>query len=386
MFYKMFHGEFNIGFSTPASDVCSTCTLLMNKIKSEKDPTKKVELMTQKRIHKLRANAFYEIMKTSVPDSVTLCFDLQQVLPLPCTPIGECFYARQVSLYNFCIFDLDHNKPFFYVWDETQAHRGSVEIGSALYSYLNSLDIPNNIKVIRMFCDGCGGQNKNSHIIHTLLQWLYAKSPQTLHCIQITFPVTGHSFMPADRVFGRIEKDLKRIPVITIKEKYFECFKRHGDLRILGTDWITKDITILENNLKKVNSIQSLKRIHITKKFKQGTQNALNCVVKSYENFKFETGKEESISLLIKGKCIPLEIPNTDSGTIPLTVNKKKDVENLLKKQFGDDWRNLEELSWYKSVIDDQNISTQNMRREEEQPNDDCDCNCNELDYGDLRV
>ena len=82
MFYKIFHGEYNIGFSTPASDVCSTCTLLSSKIKVEKIPSKKVELMTQKRIHKLRANSFYEIMKSEVPSSITLCFDLQQVLPL----------------------------------------------------------------------------------------------------------------------------------------------------------------------------------------------------------------------------------------------------------------------------------------------------------------
>lgn len=170
MFYKMFHGEFNIGFPTP-SDVCSTCTLLMNKIKYEKDPTKKVELMTQKRIHKLRANAFYEIMKTSVPDSVALCFELQQVLPLPRTPIGECFYGRQISVYNFCIFNIDNNKPYFYVWDETQANRGSVEIGSALYSYLSSLDIPNNVKVLRLFCDGCGGQNKNSQYLQIKLEY-----------------------------------------------------------------------------------------------------------------------------------------------------------------------------------------------------------------------
>lgn len=39
----------------------------------------------------------------------------------------------------------------------------------------------------------CGGQNKNSHIIHTLMHWLENKSPEHLKEIIITFPVRGHS-------------------------------------------------------------------------------------------------------------------------------------------------------------------------------------------------
>lgn len=41
MFYRIFHGEFNIGFNRPSSDACNTCTLLSNQIKTETDARKK---------------------------------------------------------------------------------------------------------------------------------------------------------------------------------------------------------------------------------------------------------------------------------------------------------------------------------------------------------
>ncbi|XP_045504864.1 uncharacterized protein LOC123701432 [Colias croceus] len=203
MFYDIFYKDFNIGFSCPSSDACNVCTLWSYKIKNECDPAKKQILMVEKRVHKLRANAFYQYMKDEVEGSISFCFDLQQVQPLPRTPIQDAFYSRQVSLYNFCIVDLKSKKPTFFTWNETQASRGSVEIGSALYTYLNGLDIPAEITTLRLFCDGCGGQNKNNHIIHMLLFWLHNNAPPHLRQINLTFPVRGHSFLPADRVGWR---------------------------------------------------------------------------------------------------------------------------------------------------------------------------------------
>lgn len=157
MFTQIFLKDFNIGFSSPSSDTCCTCTLLRNSLKNETDTNKRAQIMVQKRIHKLRANAFYTHLKKDVPNSKTLCFDLQQVLPLPKTPIQEAFYCRQVSLYNFCVVNTDSNNPDFYCWNETQAGRGSEVIGSALLNHLNSMDFSNETELLRLFCDGCGG-------------------------------------------------------------------------------------------------------------------------------------------------------------------------------------------------------------------------------------
>lgn len=43
--------------------------------------------------------------------------------------------------------------------------------------------------------------------------------------IQITFPVRGHSFLPADRVFGQVEKLLRKQPTIIHKTDYIDVYK-----------------------------------------------------------------------------------------------------------------------------------------------------------------
>lgn len=375
MFYKIFHREYNIGFRKPSSDVCNTCTLLGNRIKTEKDVQKRSELMIQSRVHKMRSNAFYGLMKRNIPGSISICFDLQQVLPLPKTPIQDSFYARQISLYNFCIYNIDVKKATFYLWDETQANRGATEIGSAVYYYLSQLNIPDDITVLRFFCDGCGGQNKNSFIIHGLMQWLYSRSPKNLNEIWLHYPVRGHSFLPADRVFGRIEKDLRRYAVITAKEEYVEKICKHGDVNRLGEHWHLKDIKGLSEKLKKVEGIQKLKRIAIIKCVNKRTEKVLNCKIIGHEHFIFESGKEEAISLLKQSKRIPLDIPTLERMPFGLSTKKKKDVDHILKQQFGDDWRNLDDLAWYKHILDDAGCILQTEENEH-----DTACECNEPD------
>ncbi|CAH2088851.1 unnamed protein product [Euphydryas editha] len=132
MFQKVFSEDFNIGFKSPASDACSTCILLSNKIKIATDPDNKRILMVQKRVHNLRAKAFYKLCRNDDPDSENFCFDLQQVQPWPRTPIQESFYSRQISYYNLCFVGMDSRNPRFYQWSEDQGGRGATEVGSAL--------------------------------------------------------------------------------------------------------------------------------------------------------------------------------------------------------------------------------------------------------------
>lgn len=208
MFRRIFVTEFNIGFKSPASDVCSYCTLLSNQIKGATTPSEKSSKMTEKRVHRLRAKAFYKHLKKDVPESKTLCFDLQQIQPLPKTQVQEAYYARQFGFYALCIVDTATNKPDFYTWTEEQAGKGSAEISSALLQHLEKLDLM-NIKQLRLFSDGCIAQNKNNIVVRTLLHFL--RNKPDLEIVFIT-PVRGHSYLPADRIFGRVEKLLRKKP------------------------------------------------------------------------------------------------------------------------------------------------------------------------------
>lgn len=55
LFYHIFNTKFNIGFGSPATDVCSMCCRLKNDIKSATDPVVKNNTITEYPVHKLRA-------------------------------------------------------------------------------------------------------------------------------------------------------------------------------------------------------------------------------------------------------------------------------------------------------------------------------------------
>ena len=370
MFARVFRKDFNIGFSSPASDCCGMCMRLKHQMKHEKDPKKKSNAMLQYRMHTRRAKAFFELMRENPDSSRTFCFDLQQVQPLPRTPISDAFYAHQISYYAFCCVDITSRSPTFYTWCENLAGRGSVQIGSALLNYLESLNL-DEIKVLRLFCDGCGGQNKNSHIIHALYYWLKTKAPPHVVEVKITYPVRGHSFLPADRVFGRVEKFLRKNPVVKTKEEYKTIYSNFGVVKELGIDWNLLDIKGLQATLKKIEGISDLKRIHLKKNLQKQTLK-----VSCYQNFRFE-GLNEIPKILIKrgktDKKLVLDI-------IPLANSipdkKKPSLKHLLQEHFGSEWMEDPTLSWYKDLLCTELEAVAQADDEEN------DCDCLEMDHG----
>ncbi|CAH0551272.1 unnamed protein product [Brassicogethes aeneus] len=99
------------------------------------NPAKKMEIMTKSRLHKLSAKQYHLLMKKNDENTFTVYFDLQQVQVLFKVPIQETFYATQLFLYYFCVTDRQTSDPVFYTWLETQANKGSNEIGSAVYNF-----------------------------------------------------------------------------------------------------------------------------------------------------------------------------------------------------------------------------------------------------------
>lgn len=116
-------------------------------------------------------------MKEKPEQSVSYCFDLQQVQVLPKVPIQDAFYAQQLSFYCFCVTNVDIKNPVFYTWMEHQAKRGSAETSSALRDFLNKAEFGPDIRQLRLFVDGCAGQNKNSHVMHMLMLWMQRDAP-----------------------------------------------------------------------------------------------------------------------------------------------------------------------------------------------------------------
>ncbi|CAH0562897.1 unnamed protein product [Brassicogethes aeneus] len=201
---------------------------------------------------------------------------------------------------------------------------------------------------LRLFCYGCGGQNRNSHIIHTLYYWLKLKSPPALSEDIITYPVRGHSFLPADRVFGRVEHDLKKHPLIISKNDYNEIYKSHGVVRSLNSDkgngWRIHNIKLLGEKLKKINGISNMKDWYRTI---------------------FNTNKTKL------PRDTPLRLKERSlAGRRGIPKKKKKSLKNLLIKQFGKDWKNDKDLAWYNDLLGRQGINIEDETSDSEP----CDC------------
>lgn len=213
LFRKVFNTEFNLGFGSPKTDICSTCLQFQEKIKVETDIGKKTDLITLKRVHSLRAKAFYDVLKSQDERTLTLSFDCQKNQPLPKLPDQSTYYSRQFYIYNLTIVQgsskhkLTKENVFSYVWGEEEYSKDSNTVASAVYHRLNTTDLT-DIHLIRLISDGCGGQNKNTILIGMCCKWLIPHPG--IKNIEVYFPITGHSYLPSDRVFGHIEREIKR--------------------------------------------------------------------------------------------------------------------------------------------------------------------------------
>lgn len=58
-FSRIFNNEFNIGFGSPATDVCGFCMRHRSQLSLCNDPAEKVHILTNLRVHNVRAKQFF---------------------------------------------------------------------------------------------------------------------------------------------------------------------------------------------------------------------------------------------------------------------------------------------------------------------------------------
>lgn len=211
--YRNEFKKFNLKFKKPALDTCGTCDSLKMATKSTNEGVR-IEAEDKLRAHHEEADLAYkkkqddkEISKIR-NDIRVFTFDLQQVLPTPLLTCGTVFYKRQFSVYNLTVHDCKTGKSRHYMWHESMARRGSVEIASCLYKTL--IDMPPEVKHVIFYSDTCGGQNKNSNVI-SMFMFALSKHP-TLETIEHKFLIPGHTHMECDSDHSLIERKSKRSP------------------------------------------------------------------------------------------------------------------------------------------------------------------------------
>ncbi|KAJ4451352.1 hypothetical protein ANN_02814 [Periplaneta americana] len=66
--------------------------------------------------------------------------------------------------------------------------------------------------------------------------WLVSKSLENITEMELHFPVTGHSFLPADRVFGFIETAVRKEQEILNPLHYNSIIGKYGKVCRIGRD------------------------------------------------------------------------------------------------------------------------------------------------------
>ena len=158
---------------------------------------------------------------------------------LPKSPIGDEYYARQLWLYVLCVVlhipgEQKLDNVMFYAW-------GSV----------NKAD--HGLESIRLFSISCVGHNKNFTVV-TALSMLALKHNVV---IEHTFPVRGHSYMPADRAFGRVELILRKKETILLPAEYYTAFSQVGHVLTYPQEWKVYNYgKVAQKNLRKPPSFK----------------------------------------------------------------------------------------------------------------------------------
>ena len=89
---------------------------------------------------------------------------------------------------------------------------------------------------MRLCADGCAAQNKNSTMIGMSSKWLLTEAPLNINKVEITFPVVGHSFLPPVRIFGVIEKEIRKKEVTVDPQEYNDIIGKHGIVFSFGSE------------------------------------------------------------------------------------------------------------------------------------------------------
>ncbi|KAJ9593391.1 hypothetical protein L9F63_015095 [Diploptera punctata] len=202
-YLKHFNDNYGYRFGRPQVDVCSTCEDLNTKIKSSTlNDVAKRAAVAELLVHKRRAKKFYSKMENvknickERNDVMAIAFDFMQNMPLPFIPVQEMFYLQGEAL------------------------RGPNEVCSCLLDFINQ--ISEEVKILYVFSDACAGQNRN-HTLTRLLATLTMNGRFSV--IHQFYPIRGHSFLPCDRTFSVIKRQVRRLDRIYSPNQYDDIIR-----------------------------------------------------------------------------------------------------------------------------------------------------------------
>ncbi|KAL0861267.1 hypothetical protein ABMA27_008828 [Loxostege sticticalis] len=291
-FRSVFNRCYNLGFGSPQY----RHLLKMHPIAT---------LMAEKRVHNLKAEAFYRLLKERKEDMVVFSFDCQKNQVLPKIPDQAAYYSRQLYIYNFAIVKsvpgniLGKDNVTLYTWTEDEHRKGANEIASAVYDRLQTTIFSQNINTIRF--------------------------------IEFVFPIPGHSFIPRVRVFGLIEKEIKCMENIISPQEYMDIYKNHGTVIHFDNvlDWKSALTNVMRSPGNWHFAFSQMKRFYLRRNKSNGHLGQL-----PYKGWQCPLGTYRSV---LKRRMTFLDVRPDRINKLNVLIKKEKlrDVDNLLTKHYA---------------------------------------------------
>lgn len=344
-FLKHLKTDYNIGIHVPRKDKCSKCEKFNNlgdtkteenvkeyeKHIQEKDAAKKIYLQEQ--------------AMSGKEDLLVVSFDLQKVLA---TPHGDSMllgFSRKYAVYNFTTYESGTQRGICYIWGEKDAKRGPNEIASNLFHYLQKVDNEGRFKVLSLYCDNCGGQNKNKYVF-TMIQYFLNQS-KFVEKVHLNFLIAGHTYMTADSMHAVIENYTKNIIVQapsewpTILRNARKVPKPYEVQEMQFHNFFDFKSLQLQKNLQ--IKISGTKRLTFTKD---------NAVVYT-SSFLEEQNKSVQLTIQAKSRLLPCY-----KGELPIAKNKYKNLKSLcdsltIRKEFHHEYLLLKTSNTVADVLEE---------------------------------
>ncbi|KAK7167173.1 hypothetical protein R3I94_001543 [Phoxinus phoxinus] len=214
--YRDLFKQQNLSFGQPRSDTCAKCDALFSKLTAATTDGERLKISAESELHHRKAEKAYTQLQADTEwakandDCHVICIDMQGVVFTPNLTHSNVYYQRQLANYNLCIQEMGtDDPPTMWLWHESIAHRGSIEVASCLLKWAETSFAPlvqaKERKLI-IYSDRCCGQNNNWRVLN-LMALLVSRG--YFSQIEQKFMVSGHSFLPCDRSFATLDKRRK---------------------------------------------------------------------------------------------------------------------------------------------------------------------------------
>ncbi len=225
-------------------------------------------------------------------------------------------------------------------------------------------------KTLRLVADGCGGQNKNSIMITMCMLYMGKYTPANIETLEMIFPVTGHSFLLADRVFDMIEKEVKRKDMILNPAELLQIIKEfatvinvESDVKIYDFKGSTK--SVIKNTNSWPVQISKIKRVIM----RRSADSPTLIEVRGEHYYNWDSGNFTSL-FTRRATATDIKPDQVPVGNF-VKKAKKTDVKNLLEKHFGESWMQDERLSFFIGILN--NAAEDHVDENEENVDEPCE-------------